>query len=169
MRRRTATVIAVPALALALSACGGDYSYGVTGRVAGKQIDWDCHGHALAPVAFARTSGGRGTTGSRSTTGGSSYRKSTSGSTTSGKKTTTGGSSSSGGTSLKKKPRKPKKLHGFDLHDLNHSTHRPSGCTRSSAEYELYVKNDDGLFEQDVTSDHYKRCAKGEKFPSCAK
>lgn len=50
---------------------------------------------------------------------------------------------------------KPKKPRGYS----------PKYCT---AEYELFIKNGDGIFEQDVPYAHYEKCTEDEKFSSCA-
>jgi hypothetical protein len=154
-KTRIAALLVAPALTLTLAACGGNYSYAVSGHVVGKKIDWDCDGHAMAPVAFTRTSRGSG----------AGTRKN--GTTRKNPSIPKAPANGSGGVPLKKQPHQPRKLGGFTLPHLPKATKRPKGCSHGSADYEMFIKNDDGIFEQDVTSEHYERCEGGEKFPAC--
>ena len=45
---------------------------------------------------------------------------------------------------------------------------KPQGVS-CKTEYELYIANGDGLFEQDVTSEHYEKCTETKQFPDCTK
>lgn len=165
------TLIAAVALSASfvLTACGGGDddrpSYEVKGRVVAKQIDYEC-GKALSvgadmdTVAYTRVAGG--------TSGNSSKPKKT-GKTDTDSDTGSGGTS--GGVSKEKKPtvapprtvnpkdiptRKPKKPKGYDAKHCH-------------TEYELFVKYDGDVYEQDVSQEHYERCDKRERFPKCAR
>lgn len=168
---------------LALTGCTEDtYSYEVSGTVEARQIDYDCPNEdvAMDAVAFVAGKGGTSGGGSRSGSGGSSGGSSgkSSGSTGksgkgSGSTSTSGGtlgSSSTGkstktgsGVKLKKKPAKPEKIKGGKVPKPLYAK-KPKGC---ETEYELYIRNDDGLFEQDVRREDYDNCTEGEKFAAC--
>lgn len=163
MRTRNATLIAAPALALALTACtGADYQ--INGKVAAKHAEWDCadaealtlNGDTIAPVAQQGTAG----------TGGTRPKpKPPAPKVDNGSTTTTGG----GGNSVKIK--KPKKVKVSAIPDGQEAlpVNPPKGKKSCKPDYELYVRNNTGTFEQDVISEHYDRCTEGEKFPACTK
>lgn len=159
MNRKTATACAAAVAALTMTACSANqasagHQYEARGVVDAKQIDYDCKGGAesldMDPVAYTR---GRG--GGSSSRGGSSGGKSTGSSSK--------GSSPKGETKpdLHKKPgEKPEGSAKQPGH------HAPQQCR---TEYELFIRSNGDLFEQDVTQEHYERCDAREKFPECIK
>lgn len=175
---------------LALTGCTEDtYGYEVSGTVEARQIDYDCPNEdvAMDAVAFVAGSGrGSGSGKSSKSSGKSSDAKSdkNSGSsdsvdrapnsapssrstkaptTSSTTRPSTPATRASGGVKLKKKPAKPEKVKG-DKAPKPLYAKKPKGC---ETEYELYVRNDDGLFEQDVRREDYDNCTEGEKFAAC--
>jgi len=150
------------ALPLVLAACGSsdDAAYDVSGTVKSKQIDYDCtkKSHAMSLVL------GKGTGGSSGGRGGSSGSKSGSSS-----RGGSSGSKNGGSSSTQNKPPAPVAVPDLPQSPASKSpAAKPKGVS-CSTEYELFIENKDGLFEQDVTSEHYERCAEKEKFPSCTK
>jgi hypothetical protein len=71
----------------------------------------------------------------------------------------------SGGVKLSKKPDKPERVTKIKPPKYKH---KPKGCHE---EYELFVKNREGLFEQDVRKVDYDNCLDKarERFPACTK
>lgn len=163
VKKKMLTLVGTPTVSviLTLSACGGGeggYEYEVEGTVRHHRVDYDCPGVdvALHPVAFARSSGGSSGGGR----GSSSRSNSSSVSGGGGSKS----SSRSGGVKLSKKPAKPKKVDKFSP-SVYDGVGAPKGC---EIEYELFVDTSDGLYEQDVREEDYRRCAeRGKVFPLC--
>src|SRR5690349_22880200 len=138
MKYKMAGAAVVLSLGL-LTACGsGD----VSGLVQSKQID-GCETLSVEPMSSLVKGTGGGKAGGKA-------------SVTKPDKTNTnkpGGSSSPTGSKDSKPPKDSK------------SKDKKKSC---STEYELVVNDkEDGLVEQDVTSEEYARCEVGEKYPAC--
>lgn len=171
--------------AFGLIGCGAGssstFKYEVSGTVEAAQVDYECGGDVdldADPVAFVAGKG-KGT--------GPSARKSSGGSTKSSSKTKDQGSRPSTatkaptakaktpgpaasvptapnrGVTLSKKPDKPERV--IKVKPPKYKS-KPRGCRN---EYELFVRNKDGLFEQDVREVDYDRCSDKprELFPAC--
>lgn len=167
------TVGAVVAV-LPVSGCANEaYWYAISGTVEAGQIDYDCPAsRSMEGAAFAV-----GTSQPKMATN-RAPAKPNSG-THSGKKTAppkplapsaapsrTSGATltkETGGVKLTKKPDKPELI--YRVPAVKHSKAQ-KGCT---VEYELFVRNDDGLFEQGVRQADYDKCLdqKLESFPAC--
>ncbi|MER6605894.1 hypothetical protein ABT282_08260 [Streptomyces sp. NPDC000927] len=161
MNKATKAAITAAVLSLTLTACGGDHQYKLKGRVESKQIDQDCHTSRSGNLnAFSLPMKTGGSSGSRSGGGNSSGSRSGGGS-----------SSSGGGVSLDKKPSEPRKVDSLppipDGPDMDHP--RKTASKSCKPEYELFIRNSEGIFEQDVTADHYRKCDKREEFPRCTR
>lgn len=150
-------------LLLGLCGCKSDaYTYDVSGTVEGAQVDYECgEDPSLNMVAFnvlsARAtkkpgseSGGNGS-GSTSRRTGTPVPKAKP-------------SKSPAGVKLDKKPEKPERINSVPKSPK--FTTPQKGC---EVEYELFVRNDDGLFEQDVREVDYTKCSdvESEEFPAC--
>ncbi|MBD3004771.1 hypothetical protein [Streptomyces sp. 5-10] len=155
MKNAVKAAVPVVVLGLALTACNNKDStpeHDVKGKVEAKQIDVDCHAkrHSMSLSSFSLPlkPPGRGSSGS--------------GGTKSGK--------SDGGVKTGKKPQAPKKVDKLpsvpDGPDYKPGKKPGKSC---KPEYELFIKNSEGIFEEDVEADHYDQCDKGEKFPECVK
>lgn len=148
----------IAALALALSACGSDsYEYQVSGVVEAAQVDYDCHGLSMEAAAFVVKPVPRRTA---KTSKPATKRQGSGSGTSSG---TVRKAPSNKGVKLTKKPDKPERV--FKVPTVKYKTKR-HGCKN---EYELFVRNRDGLFEQDVRKVDYDKCLdrKREPFPRC--
>lgn len=177
MNKRIA-VVAAGALTgvLVLSGCANtSYEYEVSGTVEAGQIDYDCpDGAAMDTVVFIAKSkpGGSGTSGSsgktakKPSTSTGSNKTADKDSTPSKSTPTTPVKKPSGkGVKLSEKPDKAERV--SKVPKVQHPANL-SGC---ETEYELFVKNADGLFEQDVRKVDYDKCTDSgrESFPSCTK
>lgn len=135
---------------LLISACS---SNSVSGPVQSKQVD-TCETLSMEPMASVIVNGRPGGGGAKSSSGGSSAK--------------TGGGS--GKTSKKVDTNKTSKPNGStggsgSTGDSGKKSKKSKTC---STEYELMVNDkEDGLVEQDVTSEEYARCDVGEKYPAC--
>lgn len=160
-------------LALGAFGCSGGggktYSYKVTGTVEAAHIDYEC-GDSLSmePVGFnAGRGGGSSSGGSRSggsgTSGGSKGRGTVNKDNSSSSVQKDSKRPASTGVRLTKKPDKPERVSRVEVPAF---ASKPKGCKE---EYELFVRNRDGLFEQDVRKVDYERCSDKarEKFPAC--
>lgn len=150
---------------LALSGCSKpSYEYEMYGIVTSGQVDYDCPADvAMAAVGYvAGPKPKPNTNGSHSQEG-------------PGKKPTPSKrvpdsvipakKPSGKGVKLDEKPDKPERINTIPA--VKHSK-KSKGC---KAEYELFVENPDGLFEQDVRKVDYDKCMneKREPFPACTK
>ncbi|MFE0472456.1 hypothetical protein ACFW2V_12665 [Streptomyces sp. NPDC058947] len=170
------------------SACdsdGGPYEYGISGTVQAWQVDYEC-GDSLAmePAAFTDGKGKGGGSSSRKQGGG--YDSSDTGEALQGstpKPLTKNTSTPSAprmsktpptarptasptkavkGVKLTEKPDRPVRI--TKVPSPTYTT-KPRGC---ETEYELFIQNDSGLFEQEVRRVDYNHCSKrGHKFPAC--
>lgn len=152
---------AVASASLALTGCGGGDDkaaapeYAVTGKVDTRWIEYECKNVALSMdnVAFVQTSKPK-----KDSTKDTKKEKEKKGDTSTKKPSATPTPAAS--APVKVSPGqvptgKPKKPRGYS----------PKYCT---TEYELFIKNGDGIFEQDVPYAHYAKCEEDEKFSSCA-
>lgn len=146
-------------LVLAATGCSGgqngkdvqDAEYAVSGTVYSKWIYYECDSVHLSmdTVAFSRPTPKR--TKDTDDSGTSNSTK---------KPSAPAGSGKTFVSKPVKVPRgkvptgKPKKPRGYSK-------------SKCSTEYELYIKNGDGIFEQDVLYTDYATCDKGEKFTRC--
>jgi hypothetical protein len=151
---------AVASASLVLTGCGGDDStssapkYDVTGKVDTKWIEYECKNLALSMdnVAFVESSKPKKDKDKKD------KKKEDKGDTSTKKPSSTPTASApapvrvSPGQVPKGDPKKPKN------YDSKY-------CT---TEYELFIKNGDDIFEQDVPYSHYIKCEEDEKFSSCA-
>lgn len=164
---------------------GKTYSYEVSGTVEAAHVDYECEGDlAMEPAAFV--AGGTKPRPKKADPGGSSSDSDSSGDAKKGEsakkdvaaskapasKTPSKAPASAskapakpGGVKLSKKPDKPERVTKVKPPKYKH---KPKGCHE---EYELYVKNREGLFEQDVREVDYDRCSDKarESFPACTK
>jgi hypothetical protein len=128
---------------LLISACVGDTT---AGPVQSKQID-SCNPLSMGLIAVVEQApAGRGRSGSG------------------------GGKGGSGKTDMKKSDSNKPSGTGTKAPAAPGSTPtKGSGKGKvCSTEYELFVLDEeDGVVEQDVTSDEYARCAVGEQYPAC--
>lgn len=146
------------ATALLLIGCGDEgqkNKYDIKGTVTARNIDYDCtrvQGRAATKALTAPGKNSGGTSGGRSSTSGGSGSNS--------------GNRNGGGGGAHKALPKPKKInpkvipHGGDQAAIPAN----SSCTK---DYELYVKNHEGVFEQEVPSRHWIPCEEKKKFPRC--
>lgn len=163
MNHRMLTVCALGVATTCLALLTGCSSaerdgYRVSGKVTARHIDYDCksvQGRALSQ-AVTRPSGGT------SSSGGSSGRAGT-GSGSRGASGRTSGSASGGGNGPS--IAKPRKIMPGDIPRAPGA--RPRNTSHCRTEYELFIENSEGTFQQTVTADHYRRCGKGEKFSAC--
>lgn len=139
-----ATAVAATVLLAGCSAGGS----GVTGTVASKSTEQECKSmSSLSRVSLvAAVPQGKGGGGSRSGGG----------------KSKSGGSKSSKDNSKKDSKPKSKKTQKPGKSKGKSST----GC---KTEYELFIKNNDGTHEEDVTQSAYDSCDVKEKYPKCTK
>lgn len=158
-------LVTTTAVTLSLSGCSNKtYGYAISGVVEAGQVDYDCPGDpSMDPVGFVAAS-------SKPQKGPSSNPRPAVKVTPAAAPTTrlTPAASSSVSPSrktvkLSKKPGKPKRVPAVPI--AKHLT-PPKGC---EVEYELFIRNPDGLFEQDVRQVDYTRCldAEREGFPGC--
>jgi hypothetical protein len=183
-------------LALGAFGCqdsGKKYEYEVSGVVEAVQTDYECgEDLALEPAAFVAGKGGGGSSGKKSNTSNSGSasdagdvqqgrdRGNVAASKPPNRKTEAppprrtskapatsrpNGDSprKSGGVRLSKKPAKPERVTKIVPPK---GPKRPKGC---ETEYEVFVRNGDGLFEQDVRKVDYVHCSDQvrEQFPAC--
>jgi hypothetical protein len=168
-------------LTLAAACTGGSsYQYRVSGMVEAAQIDYDCHQNlAMEPAGFV--TGNRGRTSSSSGSGSSNLRKAPTPRRTSpsrpqggssvrqpglSKKTPVTKKPSSRGVTLSRKPDKPERITKVPIPKYRH---KPHGCKVD--DYELFIRNSNGLFEQDVRHVDYLNCTERKlmAFPRCTK
>jgi hypothetical protein len=187
----TATGIVILALgAFGCQDSGKKYRYEVSGVVEAVQTDYECgEDLALEPAAFVAGKGGGGSSGKKSGTSGSgsnadgvqqggdsgrvaatkppnkkaeapSPRRTSQSPATS---RPNSGAPQKSGVQLSKKPAKPKRVTKIVPPK---GSKRPEGC---ETEYEVFVRNSDGLFEQDVRKVDYDHCSDQvrEPFPAC--
>lgn len=183
-KKLCAIIAGTAVVSLGMSACGsGDkkYEYDVSGRVQAQHVDYDCEDDLDAdPVAFVA---GKGRGGGSSGKKGSAARSVRKGSDASRPPRRSAPAASSvskvpsaersasksakpvGGVQLSKKPAKPVRV--FKVSPPKYKV-KPKGC---ETEYELFIKNDKGLFEQDVREVDYSNCLarKRDLFPECTK
>lgn len=171
----------IAAMILATSGCSGDsYEYTISGVVEAGQVDYDCPGHlSLDTASFVV--GGKKTPDSRSRTSPKpdSANRSKPPATTTPSPTRKRGSSVTGnrsatpskvpenkGAKLSKKPDKPKRITRIPAPKHNSTL---KGCKVD--DYELFVRSDGTLYEQDVRRIDYHRCLSSERelFPACTK
>jgi hypothetical protein len=190
-----ATATGIVILALGAFGCQDSdkkYEYEVSGVVEAVQTDYECgEDLALEPAAFPAGKG-KGSSGSRSKTSGSSSESGASSAQQGGgggnvaaskppsRKTEAplphrtskapaastarpNGDVHKSGVQLSKKPAKPKRVTRIVPPK---ESKRPEGC---ETEYEVFVRNGDGLFEQDVRKVDYIHCSDQvrEQFPAC--
>ncbi|MCP9209670.1 hypothetical protein [Streptomyces cucumeris] len=137
---------------LGTSGCSSEaYEYEVSGVVEDGRLDYDCpNSLSMESASFVIRAKGRSSTsakaGGRSRGGSSSSRSKT-----------------SSGSKLPNKPTEPERVP--KIPSRGHGK-KSKGC---KVEYELYIKNSDGLFEQDVRQVDYDKCLdrKRERFPAC--
>jgi hypothetical protein len=130
---------------LLISACS---SGSVSGPVQSKQVD-TCETLSMEPMAsVVVTKGKPGGGGSKSSSSGGGSGKTTKKVDTNKPSKTNGSTGGSGKTG-----------------DSGKKSKKPKTC---STEYELMVTDkEDGVIEQDVTSEEYARCDVGEQYPAC--
>lgn len=166
MNKKTSVIAAsVIAGALALSGCSNEsYEYELSGTVEAGQVDYDCPNDlAMAPVALSKPNPGprSGAKQEKRKTGGAHTSK------TPGKETKSSSPKNvpDDGVKLSKKPEKPERIRKVPA--VKHAS-KPKGC---EVEYELFVQNSEGLFEQDVRQVDFDKCMdeKREPFPACTK
>lgn len=167
----TGTVI-LPMTAVGCSG-GSDktYSYEVSGVVEAAQVDYECKGDLdLEPASFTagRTKpepkkAESDDSSSDSDFGDSEKKKPAKKDVAASKAPASKAPSKSGGVKLSKKPDKPERVTKIKPPKCKHK-----GCHE---EYELFVKNREGLFEQDVRKVDYDNCLDKarEHFPACTK
>lgn len=190
MKKKSSLILAstIGAMSL-LVGCGADtYRYEVSGLVEERQIDQDCPGEdvAMEPIGFsagrpkpkprpvssdtdsdtveappARTQAPRATRTPSSAPTGSQNPTRTQNPTPTRSAPTSRPVNNTKGVKLDKKPAKPVKVPKFLKAALPLSL---AGCKE---EPELFIRNDDGLFEQDVRRIDYDKCLKGDPFPAC--
>lgn len=179
----TGTVI----LPLAAVGCSGGsskmYSYEVSGVVEAAQVDYECKGDLdmeAASFVVGRTKpkpkkadSGDSSSDSSDSEGNKAEEPAKKNvatpkapaSKTPSKTPASKAPAKSGGVKLSKKPDKPERVTKIKPPKYKHKS---KGCHE---EYELFVKNREGLFEQDVRKVDYDKCSDKvrEPFPSCTK
>jgi hypothetical protein len=188
--RRSFLVGTGVATALALTAAcsgGSTYYYGIRGVVEDAVISYDCPRNlSMEPVSFdaghGRGSGPASSTGrsrkgsdnSSKANSGSQDRKTRSprpqngatkqGSTEGAKKAPASKAPASKGVALSEKPEKPERVNRVPSAQ---SALARRGCKVD--DYELFIRNKNGLYEQDVRRTDYKKCTNKARmsFPAC--
>lgn len=157
-RRKLAISLGGATLALTLVACTGDtYEYAVSGVVEAGQIDYDCpRSLSMEPAGFVTGKHGR-TKSPRSTT-----RRS--GSSTGSRSRTRSSTPVSKGVKLKKKPDSAERVSKVPTPKYRS---KPRGCKVD--DYELFIRSNGSLYEQDVRKVDYDKClaTKSARFPRC--
>lgn len=180
------TAVAVLGIAGCSQGSSETYRYEVSGTVESAQVDYECKGDLNTdPIAFVAGRGGGTGSSTRKSSGGSrssskakagsseartpSARSTTPATAPTGKSKTPSSARATAalkpnkGVSLSKKPDKPERV--TKVKPPKYKS-KPKGCRN---EYELFVRNKDGLFEQDVRQVDYERCSDKprELFPAC--
>lgn len=169
----------VMAAIVTAAGCGNNetYEYGVSGTVEARQIDYDCpDAFSMEAVGYVAGRGGGSKSKSRSPKNRPPAKKSN---PRSGPNSgvdrprvqgpTQGGSGQApksqprvkSDASLTKKPSKPKKL--AKMPELNRSF-SSEGC---ETEYELFIRSNGELFEQEVRQVDHDNCTETSQFPAC--
>lgn len=150
MKKRITLAVGAVSASLALAGCSGksespDGSYEVKGKVHSKWIDYECKKHTplMGTVVFmARTPKPRPKEEKKS------------------KETRED-------VSPDRKTPKPVRIPASEVPTGKPEKPRGFSAKKCSTEYELYIENEDGVFEQDVSYEDYEKCDKGEKFSRC--
>lgn len=189
MKKKSSLILAstIGAISLVAGCAGDSYRYEVSGVVEARQIDYDCPGEdvAMAPIGFQAAVAGRPKPPPRSNTSTSDTPDTAEAPRSSNRTPSTAPSKAassapgrsapassapvrterpvkkSKGVKLDKKPAKPVKVPKFLKAALPLSL---AGCKE---EPELFIRNADGLFEQDVRRVDYDRCPEKSDFPAC--
>lgn len=180
MKKKSGLVLAstIGAISMVVG-CGADtYRYEVSGTVEERQIDYDCPGEdvAIEPVGFQagrskpkpkpknNTSDDASSADSPTAAPKTERPSRTSAPIAAPTRTGSPTKAPKGGTKgveLKEKPAKPVKIPKFLKAAI------PISLVGCKEEPELFVRNADGLFEQDVRREDFDKCLKGDVFPAC--
>jgi hypothetical protein len=162
-------LVTTTAVTLSLSGCSNKtYGYEISGVIEAGQLDYDCPDDpSMDPVGFAAASNKpqKGPSSNpRPIVGATSAAIPTTRATPAAPAASPSVNPSRKTVKLPKKPGKPKRVPAVPV--AKHLT-VPKGC---EVDYELFVRNSDGLFEQDVRQVDYNRCldAENKDFPACA-
>lgn len=180
VNKKTGVVVTGTAiLSLVVMGCSGGgsetYSYEVSGTVEAAQVDYECEGDlALDPLSFAVAGAGSkpqtlrvrsaDSDSSRSDVAASASPRRKGPARTTPSKAPVGKTPAvPKGVKLPKRPDKPERV--TRVEPPAHKS-KPEGCEE---EHELFIRNADGLFEQDVREVDYDRCSDevSESFPAC--
>lgn len=171
MNKKIAAIAAGAVItALPLSGCSNEsYWYAISGVVEDGQVDHDCpDGGPMEGVAFPVSTAPANRSPARSNPGSPTGKKAESIKPVAPPPALRGSSRTAsrkeaGGVKLTKRPEKPEQIYRIPV--IKHAK-ALKGC---ATEYELFVRNDAGLFEQEVRQADYDKCLdqKLESFPVC--